>query len=162
MSKEELEEIYRNLRVMAFSLPEVNNEMLAEDLVHGAMAQGLEKINQYQEGNPGGWFFTIMKRLNSDRLRSADNVRINRELDQEFLENVSIEDNSEKAYEREQLMKKIKEVLSEEQFDVVFLHSAGHTHKDIGMELGIPMGTSLSRYSRAIEKLRNELDWNID
>lgn len=45
-------------------------------------------------------------------------------------------------------------VLGEEERRIVLLHTAGLKHREIGQALGLPLATVLSKYHRALKKMR--------
>lgn len=52
----------------------------------------------------------------------------------------------------------MQEVLNEEEYQIVIRYVLmGYKHKEIALELGIPLGTVLSKYQTALKKLRKEL-----
>ena len=49
-------------------------------------------------------------------------------------------------------------ILKEEERQIVLLHTtAGLKHREIAADLGMPLATVLSKYSRAMKKLKNYL-----
>jgi RNA polymerase sigma-70 factor (ECF subfamily) len=53
----------------------------------------------------------------------------------------------------------IERVLSEDEKKILILHVLwGYKHREIAQELSCPTGTVTSKYKRAIEKLRKELE----
>ena len=45
-------------------------------------------------------------------------------------------------------------MLGEEERRIVLLHTAGLRHREIGQALGLPLATVLSKYHRALKKMR--------
>ena len=49
-------------------------------------------------------------------------------------------------------------ILKEEERQIVLLHTAaGLKHREIAADLGMPLATVLSKYNRAMKKLKNHL-----
>ena len=106
-------------------------------------------------GKPMAWVITIVRNLCLMRLRQgASDVWELMETD--TVEELSF-DNVRSAEER-MVLKTAFHVLSETELRIVILHAvSGLKHREIGDLLKIPLSTVLSRYSRAIGKLRKEL-----
>jgi RNA polymerase sigma-70 factor (ECF subfamily) len=50
------------------------------------------------------------------------------------------------------------EILAEDERQIVLLHAvSGMKHKEIAKNLGIPLSTALSKYHRALKKLKENL-----
>ena len=45
-------------------------------------------------------------------------------------------------------------ILGDEERRIVLLHTAGLKHREIGQALGLPLATVLSKYHRALKKMR--------
>ena len=154
------EKVFRDLRTRAYSLPGVNNKETAEDIAMEAIRRGIQKAENFDGRNHMGWLYTIMRNANLDRIASA--AHRTTDTDSEVGEMELNQEPVEQHAFNEQLVERMREILSSEQFTIVLLKHQGYTHQEIKEIEGITMGTSMSRYSRALEALRdelNELDW---
>lgn len=105
------------------------------------------------QGKPMAWVFTIAKNLARDRFRQQ-----NRFTDTEQ----PIEDDLRFSYEVDAtdrlVLEKVLETLTEEEREIVLLFAVqGYKHKEIAEALDLPLNTVLSKYRRALGKLRKEL-----
>ena len=73
----------------------------------------------------------------------------------EDLEGHAIPDNCPGLDSQERLLlQDALAVLGEEERRIVLLHTAGLKHREIGQALGLPLATVLSKYHRALKKMR--------
>ncbi len=148
-----LSEIYRltNRAIYGFSLSIVKNLHDAEDVLQEVYLKVWSAAPSYKGmSKPMAWMFTIARNLCITRLRAPKSNDI-AEYD---------------AYEDTRLMQDDKllvqallKTLSEEERQIVMLHSmTGLKHREIADVMGIKPSTVLSKYSRAIKKLRKILE----
>ena len=101
------------------------------------------------------WIMTIAKNLAKMRLRE---VKKDRELPEEDWSGYLADNPSVSSYERI-LLQKALDILSAEQKQIVMLHAvAGIKHREIAKLLDMPIATVLSKYSRAVTKLRHAME----
>lgn len=132
----------------------------AEDAVQEIFVRLWRSAGRYDptRASLSTWVVLITRRYLVDRLRRA-NVRINPSvgLEEDWVSNSNAPDPGAEIVDRERfeaLMKKIQ-TLPELQRDVLiraYLH--GQTLRQIGQELGRPVGTIKSTLSRALSRLR--------
>ena len=102
-------------------------------------------------GKPMAWIMTIAKNLARMRLRAA---RKHIDLGEENWGRYLASSPNVSPDER-MLLQVAMKVLSDEQHQIVMLHAvAGMKHREIARMLDMPVATVLSKYSRAIKKLR--------
>ena len=101
------------------------------------------------------WIMTIAKNLARMRLRE---VKKNYELPDEdwagyFASNPAV------SSDERLLLQTALNILSDEQKQIVMLHAvAGIKHREIAKLLDMPIATVLSKYSRAVNKLRHAME----
>ena len=105
-------------------------------------------------GKPLAWMFTIARNLYLSKVRSDQR--------HSFLESDAIENNIQFSYvsdyEDRIVLEKTLAILSEDERQIVLLHAvSGMKHKEIAQNLGIPLSTALSKYHRALKKLKENL-----
>lgn len=157
-----LSELYTGTKaaVFALALSYLKDRHDAEDVLHDCYVQIFTKAASYREqGNPMGWILTIAKNLCLKKLNekakngpAADGELIERELTAgtDFA-GVSVEDGL--------ILKSCLGELSPEEQRIVTLHAvAGLKHRETAELLGLPLSTVLSKYSRALEKLKRLLE----
>ena len=138
----------------------------AEDLVQDAVVTALQRQAEFDGGNLGGWLYAIM--LNHARnLRKA---RIRRRTS--VVSDLGAPDGGDGSDLLDQPMAASQDVrlqwremaealdrLQPEEIRIIRLAKIlGHTLEEIAEELALPLGTVKSRLSRAVAKLRAEIE----
>lgn len=143
--------------VYAFALSMLHSRDDAEDVMQDTYLKIRMSAHLYRPlGKPMAWVITIVRNLCLMRLRHGSSHEWDlRETD--INEQMSFDD--VKNTEDRMVLRTAFQVLSEAELSVVILHAvSGLKHREIGDLLKIPLPTVLSRYSRAIAKLRKELE----
>ena len=132
-SQDDLAELYRRTRtaVYGLALSYLRNAHDAQDLTQDVFVHIWDTAGQYRPtGSPVGWTME----------------------DQEWH---AIPDNCPGLDSQERLLlQDALAVLGEEERRIVLLHTAGLKHREIGQALGLPLATVLSKYHRALKKMR--------
>jgi RNA polymerase sigma-70 factor (ECF subfamily) len=131
----------------------------ADDLVQDALARGWEKRVLWKAGSDlRAWLFTIMHNVYVNQLalarREAGNVSLDAEDDRGAAWQVPARGNH---FDRIELLELIAQMsrLPVGQREVLLLAAVEEmSYEEIAAALGIPIGTVMSRLSRAREKLR--------
>lgn len=130
----------------AFSLLKRRSD--AEDVSQDVYLHVWRNADKYKaEGRPMAWLIVITRNLALDKLRSAGRL-------------VSFDSRREAAAEsgsnEDRLtLRSLLEKLSDEERQIVVMHAVtGLRHREIAEILKKPLSTVLSKYSRAIKKLR--------
>lgn len=140
--------------VYGFSLSILKNMHDAEDVLQDTyirifMASGNYKPN----GNPMPWIFTITRNLSLMKLRERKKIRIIPEESWDWPD-----DSPQVTAEDKLVLSAAMEKLSEEERQIIMLHAvAGFKHKEIADLLDLPLSTVLSKYHRALQKMRKRL-----
>lgn len=106
-------------------------------------------------GKPLAWMFTIARNLHYSNVRK-DKRNIS-------LEPEEISDNKRFSYVTDIndriVLEGVLSLLSEEKREIVMLYAvSGMKHKEIAESLGLKLSTTLSKYHRALKKLRKYLE----
>ena len=142
--------------VYGLALSILKNRHDAEDVMHDAFLKIHEGAKDYQPmGKPLAWIFTIVRNLCYNRLRGStvfeelDSVR---ELADE---NARIEIHTENRL----MIDTALAVLDDQDREIVMLHAmAGWKHRETARFLELPVSTVLSKYNRALKKMRTALE----
>ncbi len=106
------------------------------------------------QGKPTAWILTITKNLALSRLGRSENKNVSLE---EF-EDISSQNDQYSAADRRILIKTAMSCLSDEERQIVSLHAvAGLKHREIGELTGLPLATVLTKYNRALAKMKKTL-----
>lgn len=155
--REALRELYEKTAraVYAFALAQLRDPEGAQDVMQDTFLKVRAAAHLYRPmGKPMAWLFTIARNLARTRqVKAAAWAE----------EGLSWEMDPSMAYvsdpEDRLVLRAALEVLSEEERRVVLLHCvAGMKHRELARDLGQPLSTILSRYNRALKKLRTYLE----
>jgi RNA polymerase sigma-70 factor (ECF subfamily) len=154
---EELAAVIPRLRRYALVL--TGNPARSDDLVQDTLARAWDKRSYWRPGSDlRAWMFTIMHNLFVNQLavarRDAANVSLDAEDENGPALQLSGDDDPTRRIELQELMRQVQR-LPAEQREVLMLVAVHELHYgEVAAVLGIPIGTVMSRLSRARDKLR--------
>ena len=155
--KEALQHLYQSTRtaVYGFALSILKNRHDAEDILQEVYIRIFHSSDSYRpEGKPMAWIFAITRNLALMRLREG---RRYGELPEEARAQIPAKDSGLSTEDR-MALDAAMQGLTDEERQIVMLHAmTGMKHREIAevMELALP--TVLSKYHRAIKKMRHML-----
>ena len=153
--KDALAELYHQTRaaIYGFSLSITKNAADSEDVLQDTYIKAWTNATNYTaKGTPMAWLLTIAKNLSLMKLR--DKKRRQDLEPEEWDMNFSIPDTAENTEDRHFIMEALK-VLGEEERQIIMLHAvSGLKHREIADLLQMALPTVLSKYHRALKKLR--------
>lgn len=151
---EDMSELYSRTRTAVYSLAlsYLGNAHDAQDITQDTFVQVWERAGQYRpNGSPMGWLLTVCRNLALMRIRRADR---HADLDDSGWDAIPAEEKGISVEERA-LLQDALALLDENERRVVMLHAAaGMKHREIASLLEMPLATVLSKYHRALKKLR--------
>ena len=152
-----LESLYHSTSsaIYSFALSILKNPHDAEDVLHDCYLNIYAGAESYHSsGKPMAWILTIAKNLCYQKLRERQKTA---DLPQEDWE-PWLNSNESLSQEDKVIIRQCMELLSDEERQIVSLHAmAGFRHREIAELLSLPLSTVLSKYHRAIKKLRHYL-----
>jgi RNA polymerase sigma-70 factor (ECF subfamily) len=154
---EELAAAIPRLRRYAFVL--TGNPARSDDLVQDALTRAWDKRSYWRPGSDlRAWLFTIIHNVFVNQLAAARRDAANVSLDAEDANDppmqLSGDDDPTRRIELQEVMQQMQR-LPAEQREVLMLVAVHEMHYDeVAALLGIPIGTVMSRLSRARDKLR--------
>jgi len=131
----------------------------ADDLVQDALTRAWEKRQMWQAGSSlRAWLFTIMHNVYVNQLalarREAGNISLDAEGEYGAVWQVAVDGNQVDRVELREVAEQLGR-LPAEQREVLLLAAVEELHyEEIAAALAIPIGTVMSRLSRARDKLR--------
>jgi RNA polymerase sigma-70 factor (ECF subfamily) len=146
---ERLVELIPRLRRYARAL--VGDRASADDLVQDTLERAWAKLHLYRRGTDlRAWLFTVMHNVHVNKVRAT---RATDPLDDESPEM------AQRAVQGDALMvrdldRSIALLPAEQRAVLLLVTLEDMSYEDVARTLGIPMGTVMSRLSRAREKLR--------
>lgn len=141
--------------VFGFALSILKNTHDAEDVLHDCYVAVWQGAAGYRSrGKPLAWILTVTRNLCLQQLRNRSRVADLAPEDWEpYLadkEGVTLEDRS--------ILRSCMEQLRDEERQIVTLHAlSGFKHREIAAILQLPLPTVLSKYHRAVKRLKQHL-----
>lgn len=149
-----LEEFYNrtSASVYAYALSVLKNTHDAEDVLHDLYILVCGSAGTYHsEGKPMAWILTITRTLCMQKLREHQRTA---DIPQEDWENY-IQSAPMMGEEDKIVLYECLKNLTEQERQIVVLHAvSGFKHREIAQFLYLPLSTVLSKYNRALKKLR--------
>jgi len=140
-----MEEFYElsKSQVYGFALSILKNAHDAQDVMHDAYIKAFQAAAIYTpKGTPMAWLLTIVRNLALMKLRSRARTT----------------DSGEETIKLFVLEAAISELKDDER-QIVMLHAvAGFKHREIASVMELSVNTVLSKYNRALKKLRAKLE----
>ncbi len=155
---EALGELYdQTERVMyAYTLSLVKDHDDTLDIIQDTYLKIKSAAHLYKPmGKPLAWMFTIAKNLYLEKLRKEKRM-VN-------MKDEHIENSMDLAFvtepEDKMVLETALEVISDEEREIVMMYAVGGMkHKEIAKNLELPLSTELSKYHRALKKLKVHLE----
>lgn len=141
--------------VYGFALSMLRNRHDAEDVMQESYVKLLSSLSQYRAmGKPMAWVMSIVRSQALMKLRAG---RREQAAEPGVLESVAAD--AGMPHEERILLEASLRELSDEERQVVTLHAlSGLRHREIAELLALPLSTVLSKYTRALRKLRRALE----
>ena len=156
--REALAELYQRTRaaVYGLALSYLKNAHDAQDLTQDVYVQVWDCADQYRlTGSPMGWLLAVCRNLCLMRLRREERHAA---LSEEEWDAIPARECGLDADERALLQDALASLADEER-RVVLLHAVtGLKHREIAALLELPLPTVLSKYHRALKKMRSFLE----
>lgn len=152
-----MEDLYHltSASVYSFALSILKNVPDAEDVLHDCFIVLYAQAERYRpQGKPLAWILTITKNLCLKKLRAQKrDAGISPEAWEPFLQA-----NTSLAVEDRITISQCLKTLSDTELQIIVLHAvSGFKHREIAGLLELPLPTVLSKYNRALQKLRRIL-----
>ena len=156
--REALTELYQRTRsaVYGLALSYLKNAHDAQDLTQDVYVQAWDCAEQYRPtGSPMGWLLAVCRNLCLMRLRREERHAA---LSEEEWDAIPAQECGLDADERTLLQQALASLADEER-RIVLLHAVtGMKHREIAALLELPLPTVLSKYHRALKKMRAYLE----
>ena len=156
--RESLAQLYHRTRaaVYGLALSILGSGHDAEDVTQDTFVTAWEKCHLYRpQGTPMAWLLTITRNLARMKLRDRGRTQ---DLGEEQWQAIPAQSPSVTPEDRAVLEAALK-ILSDQERQIVMLHAAaGLKHREIAKLLELPLPTVLSKYRRALSKLKTKLE----
>ena len=152
-----LAELYHRTRgaVYGLALSYLKEPQDAQDVMQDTFVRIWDKAPDYvSQGSPMAWILTIARNFARMKLRERSRLT---DLDEASWQAIPAEAPAVTPEDRE-LLQDALAALGEEERRIVLLHAvAGLRHREIAELLELPLSTVLSKYHRALKKLKVQL-----
>ena len=156
--REALAELYRRTRMAVYgmALSYLHSAHDAQDMTQDVFVRVWDCASQYRPtGSPMGWLLTVCRSLCLMRLRREERRTA---LSDEEWDAIPAQECGLDADERVLLQHALAS-LGDEERRIVLLHAVtGMKHREIAALLELPLPTVLSKYHRALKKMRSCLE----
>ena len=156
--REALAELYRRTRMAVYgmALSYLHSAHDAQDMTQEVFVRVWDCASQYRPtGSPMGWLLTVCRSLCLMRLRREERHAA---LSEEEWDAIPAQECGLDADERTLLQQALASLADEER-RIVLLHAVtGMKHREIAALLELPLPTVLSKYHRALKKMRAYLE----
>lgn len=138
--------------VYAYALSKLKNKTDAEDVLHDTFVNVYKYACKYKPiGKPMAWIITIERNL----IKRWFQLQVRTAVIDDSLENTFYRSDFESERINSEFLRELLKTLSEEEREIISLHVvSGFKHKEIARLLCKPLSTVLSKYNRAIKKLK--------
>lgn len=139
--------------VYGFALSILRNKHDAEDVMHDAFIRSYTSAISYRpSGKPMAWLLTIVRNLCYNKIKAG---KVCEDISEyENLAGSDADDSLDRI-----VLEEAMHILDSEERQIVVLHAlTGFKHREIAEILDVPTGTVLSKYNRALKKMRKELE----
>ena len=153
-----LGELYHRTRASVYGLvlSFLKHAHDAEDVTQDTFIRVWENAPRYQpQGTPLAWILAVARNLSLMKLRERGKTQ---DMEPEEWERLAADNPMVTAEDRHVLQAALS-VLADEERQVVVLHAVtGWKHREIAQLLELPLSTVLSKYRRALQKLKITLE----
>lgn len=138
--------------IYGFALSILKNIHEAEEVLQEVYIKIYQSADLYKPNDkPLAWILTITKNLAYMRIRQKKNY-----VDILELEHTLVSNNDD--IENKLFIETIFQYISDEERNILTLHSlSGFKHREIAKMLDMPLATVLSKYNRAIKKIKKRM-----
>lgn len=153
-----LEQLYLCTKdaIYGYALSILKNTHDAEDVLHDCYLSIYQTAHSYvSAGKPMAWIFTITRNLCLSKIRSRSHFTEVPEEDWEWY----LESNDQVSPEDRIVLEDCLRHLEDDEREILLLHIlSGMKHREIAELLKRPLSTILSKYHRALKKMRALLE----
>jgi RNA polymerase sigma-70 factor (ECF subfamily) len=149
-------------RLRRYALVLTNNPARGDDLVQDTLTRAWDKRSYWRAGSDlRAWLFTIMHNVFVNQLaavrRDAANVSLDAEGENGTALQIAGDDDPTRRIEVSEVMRQVRRLPSEQREVLMLIAVEGMRYDEVAATLGIPIGTVMSRLSRARDKLKRML-----
>jgi RNA polymerase sigma-70 factor, ECF subfamily len=147
-------------RLRRFSIGLAGNVADADDLLQSAVEKALVKISQFERGTRlESWLFRIIQTTWIDSRRRAYRREVGMEAEvMEHLPSAAPHDESQTRHSLTDVQKALARLPDEQRSTVILVLVEGYSYEEAASMTGVPIGTVMSRISRARRSMAASLE----
>ena len=147
-------------RMRRFAIGLAGNVTDADDLLQSAVEKALMKISQFERGTRlESWLFRIIQTTWIDSRRRAYRREVGMEAEViEHLPSAAPPDESETRYSLKDVQKALAQLPDEQRSTALLVLVEGYSYEEAASMTGVPIGTVMSRISRARRSMAASLE----
>jgi len=129
----------------------------ADDLVQEALMRAVARADTFKTGtNLRAWLFTILHNVHVNRVRGRS-ARGDEVPFEDVEERLVVSPRQEESVELREIMRVVRSLPDEQRAVLLLVAVEGLKYDEVAKVLGVPIGTVMSRLSRAREAVRTRL-----
>jgi RNA polymerase sigma-70 factor (ECF subfamily) len=129
-----------------------------DDLVHDCLVRALDRLHtRRSSAEIRPWLFAIMHNLYVDRIRKKRIRGISEPLDTVTGQTLGVDAHQDDHVQAREIMSMIERLPNELRWVLLLVTVEDLTYAEVSQVLNIPIGTVMSRLSRARERVRREI-----
>ncbi|WP_063678036.1 RNA polymerase sigma factor [Bradyrhizobium neotropicale] len=152
----QVEPLIPALRRYARSL--VRERAAADDLVQDCLERAVSRWHQRRDGSVRAWLFTILHNLAINQFRQSAARGSHVPIDESNEDDFSVAAAQDQKLMYRDVMNKLAKLPKDQQAVLLLIAVEDLSYADAAKVLDIPVGTVMSRLSRARERLQQELE----
>ena len=136
----------------------VRNRANADDLVQDCLERAVSRWSQRREGDVRAWLFTILHNLAIDQFRQSSTRGSHLSIDETQEDNFGEAASQEQKLMYQDVLNKLARLPEDQRAVLLLVAVEDLSYADAAKALNIPVGTVMSRLSRARERLQREIE----
>ena len=140
----------------------VRDRAAADDLVQDCLERAISHWNQLREGDPRPWLFKILHNLAVNQFRRSASRGMHIAIDEASEDDFGQDAVQEQKLMYQDVLDKLARLPDEQRAVLLLVAVEDLSYADAARVLDIPIGTVMSRLSRAREKLQQEIEGTVD
>jgi RNA polymerase sigma factor (sigma-70 family) len=136
----------------------VRNHATADDLVQDCLERAVSRWHQRREGDPRPWLFTILHNLAVNQFRQAKTRGQHVTIEETGESDLGQDAVQERKLMYQDVLNKLARLPEDQRAVLLLIAVEDLSYADAAKVLDIPVGTVMSRLSRARERLQREIE----
>jgi RNA polymerase sigma-70 factor (ECF subfamily) len=157
---DQVEPLIPALRRYARSL--MRDRAAADDLVQDCLERAVSRWHQRRDGNVRAWLFSILHNLAVDQFRRSGARGRNVGLDETAGGDFGVSGTQEDGLMYRDILNKVARLPEDQRAVLLLVAVEDLSYAEAAKVLDIPVGTVMSRLSRARERLRQDIEGVVD